>query len=387
MNFEKYMYIRICYLSSKTVMKQVRIFTILLFLSITYVSGQNNWSFIASVEENIHISDVRPSYNYIDLTVPAANSGARVGAYYTKSNKLSAEISLGVTGIGSPNVFVTKLVPVEIVGHYNILSNNIEKFKFNIDLGVGSALVSNSNSRFGFSEHGNIGASLEFVDALPGGHLIIGTRYSSFIDDYLDQKVVDETPNDGILRFFTAARFDLGESAKKLKSELAAEQAKAMELNSKLLKAESDLAEGEKQNAELSTALSESNEKLKAQDELLTAYKNHDLNSPSYVLFSPNQSDVNDENIAYLGEVLEILRDNPSIKLEIIGRADMQGSEEYNLELSQKRADAVQLWFSDNGIDRNRMSVISKGKSDPVASNKTQEGMALNRSAQIILKL
>ncbi|MEL0109973.1 MAG: OmpA family protein, partial [Cryomorphaceae bacterium] len=110
-------------------------------------------------------------------------------------------------------------------------------------------------------------------------------------------------------------------------------------------------------------------------------------NSPSYVLFSPNQSDVNDENIAYLGEVLEILRDNPSIKLEIIGRADMQGSEEYNLELSQKRADAVQLWFSDNGIDRNRMSVISKGKSDPVASNKTQEGMALNRSAQIILKL
>ena len=46
-----------------------------------------------------------------------------------------------------------------------------------------------------------------------------------------------------------------------------------------------------------------------------------------------------------------------------------------------------QFWKFHNGIDRNRMSVISKGKSDPVASNKTQEGMALNRSAQIILKL
>ena len=40
--------------------------------------GQSKWSFIATVEENIHISDVRPSYNYINLGVPARNDGLTV---------------------------------------------------------------------------------------------------------------------------------------------------------------------------------------------------------------------------------------------------------------------------------------------------------------------
>ena len=349
--------------------------------------GQSKWSFIATVEENIHISDVRPSYNYVNLSVPAANSGARVGAYFTQSEKVSAEVSLGVTGIGSPNRFVTKLVPVEIVGHYNILGSNIDKYKFNLDFGAGSALVSNSSSRFGFSEHLNVGASLEFVDALPGGHIIIGTRYSSFFDDYLDQVVIAGSSNDGILRFFATARFDLGESAKKLKMDLADEKAKVSDLNSQLLDANSDLAKERKQKEELTTSLEKSDNDVKAQQVLLEAYKNHDLNSPSYVLFSPNLSDVNEENVAYLGEVLQILKNNPSINIEITGRADIQGSEDYNLDLSKERAEAVKTWFIESGIQQNRISTKFKGKADPVASNNTIEGKALNRSAQIILKL
>lgn len=368
-------------------MKKTVFFVLFFLISILSSYGQSKWSFIATVEENIHISDVRPSYNYINLSVPAANSGARVGAYFTKSEKVSAEVSLGVTGIGSPNRFVTKLVPVEIIGHYNILGSNIDKYKFNLDLGAGSALVSNSSSRFAFSEHLNVGASLEFIDALPGGHVIIGTRYSSFVDDYLDQKIVTGSSNDGILRFFTTARFDLGESAKKLKMDLADEKAKVSDLNSQLLAAQSDLAQESKQKEELTNALEEANQDAKARQELLEAYKNHDLNSPSYVLFSPNLSDVNEENVAYLGEVLEILKNNPSIKLEIVGRADTQGSEDYNLKLSEKRANAVKTWFIESGIQQNRISTSWKGKIDPVASNNTLEGMALNRSAQIILKL
>ena len=67
--------------------------------------AQGTWAPYASVEENIHFSDVSPSYNYLNLSLPAGNAGMRMGAFYTHNSQLSAEITLGVVGVGTPGTF------------------------------------------------------------------------------------------------------------------------------------------------------------------------------------------------------------------------------------------------------------------------------------------
>ena len=93
---------------------------ILLFLTLG-LQGQS-LSPYASIEENMHFTDIPRTEGAIGLSDLASNPGLRLGAYYTYNNLPSGEITLGVIGIGTPNVFSNTIVPVEIVGHYNIFN-------------------------------------------------------------------------------------------------------------------------------------------------------------------------------------------------------------------------------------------------------------------------
>lgn len=225
--------------------------TLLATLTSTLTFAQGTWAPYASVEENIHISDISPSYNYANLSVPAGNAGMRMGAFYTHNSALSAEITLGVVGVGTPGRFSNTIIPVEAVGHYNVLDGIDVKMpsKFNIDLGVGSGLAESSNGNFGFSEHLVIGASMELADVVPFGTLIMGTRYTAFIDDYIDGTTVSGSSNDGVLRFYTAVRLD-GVS-KKAKQAMADAEALANRVSASLEKSEAEKAAIQK---ELKTA-------------------------------------------------------------------------------------------------------------------------------------
>ena len=185
-----------------------------LLLSVMLNAQSKSWSVYTSVEEAIHVSDIRPSYNYFNLSVPAGNAGMRMGAFYTHDDKISAEVTLGVIGISSPNRFSSGLIPIEVVGHYNVLPELPIDWlsKFNVDLGLGSSLAESSPGNFGFSEHMVLGATAELGNLLPFGTLMMGTRYTMFIDDFIDGNAVSGTGNDKILRFFTGLRIDLGNS-------------------------------------------------------------------------------------------------------------------------------------------------------------------------------
>ena len=204
--------------------------------------AQGTWAPYASVEENIHFSDVSPSYNYLNLSVPAGNAGMRMGAFYTHNSQLSAEITLGVVGVGTPGLFSNTIIPIEAVGHYNLLDGMDVKLpsKFNLDLGVGSGLAESSNGNFGFSEHIVLGASMELPDVVPFGTLIMGIRYTSYIDDYIDGSVVSGSSKDGVLRFYTAVRLD-GES-KKTRQALEDAAALAVKVGASLEKSEAEKA-------------------------------------------------------------------------------------------------------------------------------------------------
>ena len=221
------------------------------------VAQSSQWHFLSSVEESIHITDVPFNYNLSNLSVPAANAGIRLGAYYVFDQQLSGEISIGITGIGTPGTFSRKIIPMEIIGHYNILTPKTDAVitKFNISAGVGSGLSEFSEGKFSFSEHIVIGANMELPDLLPFGTLILGSRYTLFVDDYIDGKVIVGSSNDAVLRLYTAIRLD-GTSKRaqqaiadakalvtKLQADVKAEQEKSEELNKTLEESSKTYAE------------------------------------------------------------------------------------------------------------------------------------------------
>ena len=74
------------------------------------------------------------------------------------------------------------------------------------------------------------------------------------------------------------------------------------------------------------------------------------------------------------------------INLEVIiavGHTDSIGSVAYNQRLSVRRAEAVKAYLVSKGIERNRVYTEGKGKSQPVADNRTKEGRAKNRRVEI----
>lgn len=84
-----------------------------------------------------------------------------------------------------------------------------------------------------------------------------------------------------------------------------------------------------------------------------------------------------------LQKIVAFLKLNPDTHIEILGYTDSVGKEDYNKELSGKRAKEVYQYLIHQGINANRLSFSGKGMADPVASNDTEEGRAKNRRTEL----
>ena len=73
------------------------------------------------------------------------------------------------------------------------------------------------------------------------------------------------------------------------------------------------------------------------------------------------------------------MNENPAYKLNIAGHTDNSGKADKNLQLSKDRAAAVKDYLVNKGIDASRMATEGYGDTQPVATNKTKAGKALNR--------
>src|SRR5207344_2933069 len=99
--------------------------------------------------------------------------------------------------------------------------------------------------------------------------------------------------------------------------------------------------------------------------------------TPESLLFPSGQSELTPTARRSLDSVAYVIAQQPSdTKLLIEGYTDAQGAEQLNQHLSQKRAQAVADDLVARGVDRDRLSVVGRGQSDPIGDNDSAEGRA-----------
>lgn len=99
--------------------------------------------------------------------------------------------------------------------------------------------------------------------------------------------------------------------------------------------------------------------------------------------FAFNKAELTQGAISQLGPMLKRLQDHPNSVAIILGYTDSTGPEEYNKTLSEERAQSVADYFVNNGISADRLTVTGMGSSNPIATNDTPEGRALNRRVTV----
>jgi outer membrane protein OmpA-like peptidoglycan-associated protein len=97
------------------------------------------------------------------------------------------------------------------------------------------------------------------------------------------------------------------------------------------------------------------------------------------ILFEYNKADLQPQSEPILNEIIDAMMSKPSIRLEIQGHTDNIGGEEFNQDLSERRAKAVMDALIRKGIEDRRLRYRGFGLSQPVAPNDTEEGRAQNR--------
>jgi len=98
--------------------------------------------------------------------------------------------------------------------------------------------------------------------------------------------------------------------------------------------------------------------------------------------FDFDKWDIKPQYYACLKSQVDLLKRRSDLKVEIQGHTDNYGSQKYNQVLSEKRAMAVMNYLVSKGIAKDRLSIKGFGFSDPVDTNKTEEGRAKNRRVQ-----
>jgi outer membrane protein OmpA-like peptidoglycan-associated protein len=102
------------------------------------------------------------------------------------------------------------------------------------------------------------------------------------------------------------------------------------------------------------------------------------------VLFDTNRAMLKPGADSVMDRVANFMSKNTDTKVLIEGHTDSTGSDEYNMELSKRRAQAVQDALASRGIDRGRVEAVGKGKGYPVAGNDTSGGRQANRRVEIV---
>jgi outer membrane protein OmpA-like peptidoglycan-associated protein len=101
------------------------------------------------------------------------------------------------------------------------------------------------------------------------------------------------------------------------------------------------------------------------------------------VNFDFNKATLKPEAIAKLNSLLELLLEDDTIVVDIGGYASNEGTDDYNMALSKRRAEAVRDYLMEKGVDATRMTVVGYGEQNPLVPNDSEANRKVNRRAMI----
>ncbi|MFM6946662.1 MAG: OmpA family protein [Flavobacteriales bacterium] len=97
------------------------------------------------------------------------------------------------------------------------------------------------------------------------------------------------------------------------------------------------------------------------------------------IYFDRDQAVIKPEYEAYLKELIRMVKSHSDLRIAITGHTDADGSNQYNLELSARRAKALLSFFEQNGLAKDRVVIEFKGETAPVEDNRSESGKQKNR--------
>ena len=118
-----------------------------------------------------------------------------------------------------------------------------------------------------------------------------------------------------------------------------------------------------------------------AMEQALATKHHYDLYG---IHFDFDKAAIKPDSNALLDDIATTLKNYPKWRLRITGHTDSTGDAAYNEELSVNRADAIKQALADRGVDAARLETLGMGEKQPVASNDTPEGQALNRRVELV---
>jgi outer membrane protein OmpA-like peptidoglycan-associated protein len=101
------------------------------------------------------------------------------------------------------------------------------------------------------------------------------------------------------------------------------------------------------------------------------------------IFFETGKSELQAASFYEMNKLIQLLIDNPTLKIEIIGHTDNVGKASDNMTLSVHRASAVVNYLVARGIDRKRLNQKGMGSTQPIAENDYEEGRAKNRRTEL----
>ena len=107
--------------------------------------------------------------------------------------------------------------------------------------------------------------------------------------------------------------------------------------------------------------------------------------STNGILFDSGSANIQPQSMGIIRQIYQVLQQDSSIKLKIAGHTDADGDDSQNMQLSEKRAEAVKnILVSVYNVSSDRLSTEGKGETEPVGDNDTADGKAQNRRVEFI---
>ncbi len=105
-----------------------------------------------------------------------------------------------------------------------------------------------------------------------------------------------------------------------------------------------------------------------------------------HINFDTDKADIRPADVPELQKAIDFVKKYPHSKFSVEGYTDDRGADEYNVKLSERRAQAVKKYLEDKGnVNADRITAVGNGKADPIADNSTKKGRFQNRRVEVLI--